>query len=390
MKPKIRLEGFQNEWSTALVNDVANRFDSLRIPVKEESRILGTTPYYGANGIQGYVQGFTHDGEFILVAEDGASDLVHYPVQYVNGKVWVNNHAHVLQAKNERTSTLFLKYVISEANISSILVGGGRAKLNADALMKLCIKLPSRDEQVALASYFQHLDSLIQSTTKKIESLKQVKAASLQSMFPCEGETTPRVRFKGFEGEWDVVPLSRFAKKSIEKNGALEYKTTLTNSAEYGVINQRDYFDHDISNDNHINGYYVIHEDDFVYNPRVSATAPVGPINRNVLGYSGVMSPLYLIFKIENINKDFLSYFFKTRLWHNYLKLEGNTGARFDRLAISDVLFFNMPILVPNQSGEQKKIADYFTNLDNQITLQTQRLEKLKQIKSACLNAMFV
>lgn len=267
---------------------------------------------------------------------------------------------------------------------------GGLLAVNIPYLLKQSFHTPILPEQQSIASYFQHLDNLIQSITKKIESLKQVKAASLQSMFPQEGETTPRVRFKGFEGEWSICPLKYFAKKSTEKNISMDYTITLTNSAEYGVINQRDFFDHDISNDDHINGYYVIHHDDFVYNPRVSTAAPVGPISRNLLGYSGVMSPLYLIFKVNGINKDFLSYYFKTMLWHNYMKLEGNTGARFDRLAISDEQFFNMPICVPRDEKEQRAIASYFTNLDRQITLHTQRLEKLKQIKAACLDKMFV
>lgn len=269
--------------------------------------------------------------------------------------------------------------------------GSSVPRLDRKVLMGLKVSLPPTiEEQKSVGAYLDSIDSLIQSTTKKIESLKQVKAASLQAMFPQEGETTPRVRFQGFEGEWSIWPLKGFAKKSTEKNTTMDYTITLTNSAEYGVINQRDFFDHDISNDEHINGYYVIHNDDFVYNPRVSASAPVGPINRNLLGYSGVMSPLYLIFKVNGINKDFLSYYFKTTLWHNYMKLEGNTGARFDRLAISDEQFFNMPIYVPKDEIEQKKVADYFANLDSQITLQNQRLEKLKQIKSACLDNMFV
>lgn len=389
-EPKIRFKGFQREWESYCLNDICSRYDNLRVPIKESKRIPGDIPYYGANGIQDYVTGYTHDGEYILIAEDGASDLDHYPVQYINGKVWVNNHAHVLQGNPDFASTLFLKYAISCLDIKNILVGGSRSKLNSAALMGLNVNLTSIEEQRAIASYFQHLDTLIQSTTKKIESLKQVKAASLQSMFPQEGETTPRVRFKGFEGEWSICPLKYFAKKSTEKNISMDYTITLTNSAEYGVINQRDFFDHDISNDDHINGYYVIHHDDFVYNPRVSTAAPVGPISRNRLGYSGVMSPLYLIFRVNGINKDFLSYYFKTMLWHNYMKLEGNTGARFDRLTISDEQFFNMPICVPRDEKEQTVIASFFTTLDRQITLHTQRLEKLKQIKAACLDKMFV
>lgn len=98
-------------------------------------RVAGTTPYYGANGIQDYVDGYTHDGEFILVAEDGANDLKNYPVKCVKGRIWVNNHAHVLQGKYDCADNQFLAYAISQADIESLLVGGGRAKLNAETLM---------------------------------------------------------------------------------------------------------------------------------------------------------------------------------------------------------------------------------------------------------------
>ena len=336
-----------------------------------------------------------NDGDILITAANGSPRLVgKHAVVETKGSTMVPGGFMILAMTDE---PYFLNTCMSSPWYKTFLktgVAGGNGaigNLNKTALVDSVFFIPSsKAERDLLASYFQHLDILIQSTTKKIESLKQVKAASLQSMFPQEGETTPRVRFKGFEGEWDISPLSTFAKKSTEKNSAMKYTITLTNSAEYGVINQSDFFDQVISNDDHTNGYYVIHNDDFVYNPRISATAPVGPINRNLLGYSGIMSPLYLIFKVENINKDFLSYFFKTFLWHNYMKLEGNTGARFDRLAISDAQFFNMPICVPKAKKEQSAIAEYFISLDSQITLQTQRLEKLKQIKSACLDNMFV
>lgn len=247
-----------------------------------------------------------------------------------------------------------------------------------------------KKEQVALADYFKSLDSMIQTTTKKILSLKQLKSASLISMFPQKGETKPRVRFKEFEGEWESVPLSQFSKKVTKKNLNLEYRITLTNSAEYGIINQLDFFDHEISNGDNIRGYYIVENDDFVYNPRISVSAPVGPINRNLLGYAGVMSPLYYVFKVFGIDKDYLSVFFKTKLWHKFMKDNGNSGARFDRLSITDDVFVQMPILYPSNPKEQQKIASFFTSLDKQISLQEQRLEKLKQIKAACLDKMFV
>lgn len=248
----------------------------------------------------------------------------------------------------------------------------------------------NKEEQVALADYFKSLDSMIQGVTKKMTSLKQMKQACLISMFPQAGETKPRVRLKGFKGEWSCSPLSTFSKKVINKNNNLEIKITLTNSAEYGIINQLDFFDHDVSNGDNIRGYYVVENDDFVYNPRVSTLAPVGPINRNQLGYAGVMSPLYYVFRVSGIDKDYLSCFFKTNLWHKFMKDNGNSGARFDRLSITDDIFVQMPILYPKNEEEQQQIASFFTSLDKQISLQEQRLEKLKQIKTACLDKMFV
>ncbi|HDU3282447.1 TPA: restriction endonuclease subunit S, partial [Listeria monocytogenes] len=130
--PRLRFADFDEEWEQRMLNEIANRYDNLRVPITASARSSGTTPYYGANGIQDYVEGFTHDGEFILVAEDGANDVKNYPVQYVNGKIWVNNHAHVLQAKENKHDNKFLMNAIKILKIEPFLVGGGRAKLNSD------------------------------------------------------------------------------------------------------------------------------------------------------------------------------------------------------------------------------------------------------------------
>ena len=124
-------------------------------------RIPGAIPYYGANGIQDYVDGYTHEGEFILVAEDGANDLKNYPVSYVKGRIWVNNHAHVLQGKNDTIDNKFLALAISQSDIESLLVGGGRSKLNAEVLMEIDLLISEKKEQVLIGNYFFSLDNLI-------------------------------------------------------------------------------------------------------------------------------------------------------------------------------------------------------------------------------------
>ena len=148
-------------WEQRKVQGVADRFDNLRIPVAANLRVHGTTPYYGANGIQDYVEGFTHDGEFVLVAEDGANDLKNYPVKCVNGRIWVNNHAHVLQGKAGIADNSFLAFAISQSDIESLLVGGGRAKLNAETLMSIEFRLPCLQEQYRIGEYLTQFNHLI-------------------------------------------------------------------------------------------------------------------------------------------------------------------------------------------------------------------------------------
>ena len=150
-----------SSWEQRKVREVTDRYDNLRIPVAASLRVAGTTPYYGANGIQDYVDGYTHDGEFILVAEDGANDLKNYPVKCVKGRIWVNNHAHVLQGKYDCADNQFLAYAISQADIESLLVGGGRAKLNAETLMGIDLLLPNKAEQIRIGKYLAQLDNLI-------------------------------------------------------------------------------------------------------------------------------------------------------------------------------------------------------------------------------------
>ena len=181
--PEIRFKGFTDPWEQRKVYEIADRFDNLRVPVAANLRVAGDTPYYGANGIQDYVDGYTHDGEYVLVAEDGASDLKNYPVNYVNGRIWVNNHAHVLQGKNNIASNRFLSYAISLANIESVLVGGGRAKLNADVMMNLNIDLPTYKEQCRVAEYFSNLDNLITLHQCELDKLKNIKKSMLEKLF---------------------------------------------------------------------------------------------------------------------------------------------------------------------------------------------------------------
>ena len=167
---------------------------------------------------------------------------------------------------------------------------------------------------------------------------------------------------------WEQRKLIDVAEKVTEKNTTRLYTETFTNSAEHGVVSQRDFFDHDVSKAGSINGYYVVRENDFVYNPRISTTAPCGPINCNRLGRAGVISPLYTVFRTHDIDTYFLEWYFKSSSWHSFMYFNGDTGARSDRFSIKNELFFSMPIHVPTMR-EQQKISKTLIHLDALITL---------------------
>lgn len=203
-----------------------------------------------------------------------------------------------------------------------------------------------------------------------------------------EMKKVPAVRFKGFTGDWEQRKLGEIADKVTSKNKEHRYKETLTNSAEQGIVSQKEYFDHSISNIENINGYYVVEDNDFVYNPRISTSAPVGPINRNKLGRTGVMSPLYTVFKPHEIDESYLEWFFKSSHWYKFMYLNGDTGARSDRFAIKDSVFFKMPISVPTFE-EQYKVGDFLNEADHLLTLNQQKLDQLKKLKTYFLQNLF-
>ena len=183
-EPELHFEGNLNCWKAFRLGDCVDRLDNLRVPVSATNRIAGTTPYYGANGIQDYVSGYTHEGEFILIAEDGANDLDNYPIQYVNGRIWVNNHAHVLQGKPKIVDTKFLKYALSQVDMRFYLVGGSRSKLNSNIMMNIELNLPiDIDEQRKIGDLLGELDKFISLQQKKLERMQRLKAALLEKMF---------------------------------------------------------------------------------------------------------------------------------------------------------------------------------------------------------------
>lgn len=408
MEPKIRFKGYSGDWKNDVIGNIAT-FSKGRGYSKGDLKSVGNPIilygrlYTNYSSIINNVDTFASlkkgsvlsKGKEVIIPGSGETPediAIASAVEQKN--VILGGDLNVITFDEKKIIPPFAAMCITNSKTHYELSGYAQGKtvvhLHNSGISKGHLSYPSKDEQQAIVLYLSSLDKLIKSTSKKVESLKKLKSASLVAMFPQQGKTTPKVRFKGFEGEWSKVELCSISKKVTNRNMDMQYTTTLTNSAEHGIIDQLAFFDHQVSNNDNISGYYVVENGDFVYNPRISALAPVGPINQNQIGYTGVMSPLYYVFRVDGVDTDYLSYYFKTTLWHQYLKDVGNSGARFDRLAITDSDFQKMPIYLPTNREEQQAIATFFRSLDRKIALETARLEKLKQIKLACLDKMFV
>ena len=284
---------------------------------------------------------------------------------------------------------VWLAYYLSSAKkfeIAQLAQGNSVVHLYSSQLKDLKINKPSIEEQTKIASFLSAVDEKISQLTQKHELLSQYKQGMMQKLF------SQQLRFKADDGsefgEWDEKLLSEIAKKQALKNKDGSITEVLTNSAIRGIIKQSDYFEREIVTESNLNGYFIVSKNDFVYNPRISVHAPVGPIKRNK-DCIGVMSPLYTVFTVNMGNLTYLEYFFESNFWHDYVKSVANSGARHDRMNITNKDFFEMPVLYPCLV-EQTKIANFLSAIDQKIGIVAQQIAQAKQWKKGLLQQMFV
>ncbi len=413
MEPKIRLRYYNKEWKSTIVGKLGITYSGLSGKAKEDfgkgdakyitflnvlnNARIDASILEAVNVYKGEHQNEVKKGDLLFNTSSETPEEVGMCAavddEFTN--VYLNSFCFGFRLTDKNIDSIFMAYLMRSPagrRIMYILAQGAtRYNLSKNNFCKAELLFPvTKEEQTIIASFFQYLDSLIQSTTKKIESLKQVKAASLQSMFPQEGESTPRVRFKGFEGEWKKVTLGECLMINNERNQNNVYgiNDVLSVSDEVGVVNQirllgRSYAGKSVSN------YRVLKTNQIVYTKSPLKSKPYGIVKVNK-GPVGIVSVLYAVYDTkENVCPDYLHYYFDpTHRINNYLQPLINKGAK-NTMNISDEMALTGYIYIPSFE-EQQQIADYFTSLDKQISLQEQRLEKLKQIKSACLDKMFV
>ena len=384
--PKIRFNKFDSVWEEDRIADIVKISaggDVDKVKLKESGKYPVIANALTNKGIVGFYEDYKVKAPAVTVT--GRGDVGYAVARHENFTPIVR----LLTLQSEKIDVDYLENQINSMRILN--ESTGVPQLTAPQLGNYKVYHPKIEEQSAIGSLFSTLDDLLASYKENLTNYQSLKATMLSKMFPKAGQTVPEIRMDGFEDEWEEVQLSDICKKVIEKNKDNDFNETFTNSAEFGIINQRDFFDKDISNEKSLNTYYVVRNNDFVYNPRISNFAPVGPVKRNKLGRTGVMSPLYFVFRVvnANIDLDFLETFFDTNIWHKFMKLNGDSGARVDRFAIKDSTFLTMPIAFPSLP-EQQAIGAYFSNLDNLINSYQEKISQLETFKKKLLQDMFI
>ena len=360
--PAIRFKGFSDAWEQRKFEEIAVR-----------SSVICSDDTLPRVEYEDIVSGTGRLNKDIYAKQSSKSGIVFHQGDVLYGKLrpYLQNWLlptfdglavgdfWVLQPQNADSS--FLYRLIQSRQFDEVAnqsTGTKMPRADWKLVSKTVFSIPSNiSEQAAIGTYFTALDSLI--------TLHQRKCIFFTGR---AGRLISTVNKKRITSSWEQRKLSEITDKVTEKNAGLQYVETFTNSAEFGIISQRDFFDHDIAKLGSLDGYYIVKTEDFVYNPRISTSAPVGPINRNKLGRTGVMSPLYTVFRPHDIDTTYLEYFFKCGYWHSFMNFNGDSGARSDRFSIRDNVFFQMPIPIPD-IDEQRKIGEILTCLDNLITL---------------------
>ncbi|WP_233460553.1 restriction endonuclease subunit S [Citrobacter farmeri] len=404
MVPKLRFKNFEGIWEPKSLKDIACLTSSKRVHLSDY--VKEGIPFFRGKEITELKSGIIPSdilyispllfNEFkVKYGTPKAGEILITAVGTLGNIYHINNigdfyfkDGNLIWLKELKCNSLFLSFLLTfkKNEILNSAIGSTQKALTMVELNKLVFNYPRNDEQVKIASFLSLLEEKITLLNKQYNLLCQYKKGMMQKIFSQE------LRFKDDSGdefpEWEELELKQIAIKVNTKNRDNSVTTVLTNSATQGIVSQESYFEREIVTESNLTGYYVVRIGDFVYNPRISSTAPVGPIKMNELT-QGVMSPLYTVFRFKKGLLKFYQYFFESSVWHEYMKSVANSGARHDRMNISGEDFFGLPVPQPFEE-EQTKIANFLSALDDKIAVKKAELDKLKTWKQGLLQQMFV
>ena len=332
-----------------------------------------------------YKASFLQNGDVIIA--DTAEDTTVGKCSEIAGlrdEVVLSGLHTILYRPVEKFATGYLGYYLNSGayhdQLIPLMQGIKVTSISKSAMQDTDIVYPkSTEEQAMIGSYFQSLDHLITLHQRKCEQTKNLKKYMLQKMFPQNGAKVPEIRFDGFTYDWEQRKLGDLVDRVTRKNQDLVSELPLTISAQYGLIDQNEFFDKRVASKD-VSGYYLIENGEFAYNKSTSTDAPWGAIKRLDRYENGVLSTLYIVFGIKEnnpVDSDFLVSYYSTNLWHKGIHEIAAEGARnHGLLNIAPADFFETRLMIPQDIEEQKKIGKYFIELEALITLH-QRQHKL-------------
>ena len=386
-EPKIRIKGFEGEWKEYSFNNLFSLVSDYKSNIGNKTDYQEEGKYPIIDQSKEYIVGYTNEDNPII-PDNGIIVFGDHTreIKYIDFPFYTGADGTKLLHCQQSVFPLFGYYSCCSQRIPN--TGYNR---HYKFLKEADYIIPSLTEQRAIATYFRHIDSLMESADKKVASLKQVKEASLQSMFPKEGQKVPEVRFKGFEGEWKNCILSDIATFS---KGHGYSKNDLTNEKDatpiilYGrmytkyesIITRVETFANLLPNSVLSEGHEVIVPGSGETAEDISVASAICTKGIIIGGDLNILKPkegIFAPFLALNITYSHAHYELST-------KAQGKTIVHLHNDDFKDV-HVSCPSL-----PEQRKIASFFVHIDKQIAIAQQRLDLLRRIKSACLNEMFV
>lgn len=400
-KPKIRFKGFEGEWKRQSLGDISASFSGGTPAVSVSDYYGGNIPFIRSgeiheNRTQLYITQAGLNNSSAKIVEKGTILYALYgatsgDVGFSKLRGAINQAILAIEPAKKYIDRIFLVGFLQsyKHRIINELLQGGQGNLSGSLVKKILLAFPSLPEQRAIASYFTSLDAQIAASTSRLSSLKQIKAASLLNMFPQKGETVPRVRFKEFQGEWKEVKLSSIA---IFSKGQGYSKSDLRENGHPIILYGRMYTKYqfainEVDTFSNLKGAYVLSEGNEIIMPASGETPEDIACASAVLAKGIILGgDLNIVrFDLKKYSTPFLALTITYSKTHYDLSkcAQGKSVVHLHNEAISKTA-----VSIPSLP-EQRAIASYFTALDAQITLHRERLEKLKQIKAACLEKMF-
>lgn len=396
-EPKIRFKGFSGEWEETKFGNLCSVAMCKRI-FKHQTSPQGDIPFYKIGTFGATPDAFISRTLFeeykkkynypqkgdILISAAGTIGRV---VEYTGEECYYQDSNIVWLKHSDQLSNAFLKQLYPIINWSS-LEGATIKRLYNGNILDTSFRLPLIAEQKLIATFFTTLDAHLSASTSRLASLKQMKAASLQAMFPQEGETVPKVRFKGFKGEWKKVKLGEFGSWS---KGKLLSKDNISETGKFKCIHYGELFTmydeiiYQVFSKTDLNNGYLSQIGDILFPD--SDVTPTGLARCSSIMETGVMlgGGILILRPLPQYYSPFISLSVNNEKQQIISRITGTTVRHINATSLSEI-----EIVCTENIAEQQSIASFFTSLDRQIALHTQRLEKLKQIKAACLNKMFV